>query len=195
MLKETVSSIWPVHHQSRRGSPHFQTDLSGSWCSNADRHLADAFGFVEYQSPSDLICIDLSEESEQPFVEGSSIEHDGYVQVPRSGPAMTEYNKRRRAALKELRRQKESAWSSWMKPVVKPGDIIGVLKDEGNLGHRILLVHRFWVKEDERSRHILFIPGDTNFKSLPKCGSERSFGSTVLRCMTAHQAITLMYVQ
>ncbi len=36
--------------------------------------------------------------------------------------------KRRRAALKEKKRQVENAWRDWEKPIVKPGDIVALLR-------------------------------------------------------------------
>ncbi len=87
--------------------------------------------------------------------------------------------KLRRQAPTERRRQLETAWLNWEKPVLKPGDFLVLLRpyarpstelctnanSEATLlttvdkTSRLCIVHRFWSENEERSRHAFWVHG------------------------------------
>ncbi len=56
----------------------------------------------------------------------------------------------------------EQAWLNWIKPVIKSGDLVCLLRPHQSQftsdGDRVLLIHRFWVENEERRRHAVLIP-------------------------------------
>ncbi len=92
----------------------------------------------------------------------------------------------RRAAIKERKRQMEAAWRDWVRPILKPGDFVTMVKpctpiDSGQPHHppslgpplstsdrasRLLLVNRFWVENEEISFLMFWESGSTDVEEL-----------------------------
>ncbi len=60
VIRGIVTSIWSVHHYSRKNIQEFRPEFEEP-CYPEDMMLAEAFGFVEYRSPSDIINVEMPE--------------------------------------------------------------------------------------------------------------------------------------
>ncbi len=100
-----------------------------------------------------------------------------------------ELKRRRKAALDLRKRKMKDAWRHYEKPVLKPSDVVALLapRPEGtgailtdcDRQSRVLLVNRFWVEQEERSMHVLFIPGGADLEhDTTGCGMERQSSGT-----------------
>ncbi len=180
-LQGTIQHIWTVHHRKRASTDGYII-LEEQELSERDQTIIQMFNFVEYTSPSDSVNIEVPELPVEEYIDPNEGIDDERVQRKASMTfEMTEAIKKRREALKERRRQMKSAWDGWEKPILKPGDILAMLRPScpEDFSHvseqtfscaipmltqfstdRILLIHRFWTESDERSRHILYIPGE-----------------------------------
>ncbi len=104
---------------------------------------------------------------------------------------MAEAAERRRPALRERKHRMEEAWQNWTKPFLKPGDIVSMLRPTFETdGHRqdlssfpdtvpcpqrltitdknsrVLVVYRYWTEQEERGRHLIWIPGGATIDYL-----------------------------
>ncbi len=172
-------------------------DLQLPNLSQRDYAIVQRFHFVEYSSSSDSVDIEVPDilQNEE---EDADVAQESSGTKKTVSPEMTEALKRRRAALKERRMQIKRAWEGWENPVLKPGDIVTMLRPiltddfcgehvHGTLSFtlsfsyrnsRILIVHRFGTENDERNLHLVWIPGDTPLRRFSnQNGAENSFPS------------------
>ncbi len=177
-----VTKVWTVHHRSRKQMPDFMQSCDlGVLCR--DRSLFHALNFVQYCSPSDSVHIPIPD-----IPESNEIQHadfspalDAFAEAqPRHKkkrvlPEMSAALKARRAALKKRKLETEKAWQNWTKPLLKPGDIVVMIRlcltseldsvsspqNHADESSRVCIVFRFWAEHEERRRHIFWISGET----------------------------------
>lgn len=84
--------------------------------------------------------------------------------------------------------QRAQKWSTWRKPVLKPGDVVALLRpsrrgeihgrhaneearqrgeDEPAAASRLCLVHRFWAENGEQDRHLFCLPENEHEPASP----------------------------
>ncbi len=135
--------------------------------------MVACLGHVDYRSPTDSVTVEIpdvsvEEDLEQDDSEIINLEARGRGRAKRKrlSREAQEAIEARRAAVKERTKQREVAWRNWVKPVLKPGDIVALFSpiQPGNREYldSLLLVHRFWIENDERSRHVFYIHEHVN---------------------------------
>ncbi len=186
-LEGVVTAIWTVHHQSRYSDYSFSAQGNDN-LPPRDSQIVKCLNFVQYKSPSDEVAIVVPP---LPLEESELVEQDQTSGKTRKrSPEWIQAMRIRRIALKKKQIETERVWSSWKKPLIKPGDTIALLKPqfqcngepssltvltEVDRDSRLCIVHRFWTEREERSRHLLFIDGGAE---LP------GFSSSEQRCDT-----------
>ncbi len=168
----TIVHVWTIHHELRRSDPRYQ-DSMVSHLPTRDREIGEALNWVSYKSPSDSVDIEV------PIIPEEETDDDGgimYGRKRRRTPGMSTAMKQRKAAIRDRKRQLEQLWSAWTKPLLKPGDVVALIRPlrsrsgstlltNADKDSRILLVYRFWIESDERVRHAIWIPGGVDLTS------------------------------
>ncbi len=182
-LRGVIVAIWEVHHNSRIGCSEFELSFAAD-VPERDRRFARFFGFVDYRSPPDMVTVDV------PEVPVESEDDDGLCNITERGSGQ---RKRRRAsnvraeairtrneAMRKRRQQAERAWSGYVKPVIKPGDVVAMVRPcvgsitELDSRARLFVVHRFWTEHEERARHVFWVEGHVDPPEFPQYGTQKS---------------------
>ncbi len=192
--KGKILAVWTVRHSNRKNEPDAHDSCIN--LSNRDEAIRKIFDFVSYTSPTDSVNVAIPNitltEEEDPDVDDGNEEQ----MIARKKSELKEARKLRREALKERRRQMQDAWSNWRKPVIKPGDVVALLCPHRNIDEagamltstdkqsRVLLISRHWTENEERSTHILWVPGRTDLESFLYSGIERRNSDVQSLCMS-----------
>ncbi len=172
-LRGKVLHIWTVHHSCRRDDPQFSTTIPGHLCRR-DVSVVNNLSYISYTSPSDSVDVPVPsvqmEDDTAHDDDGDGVNPERRNILP---PHITDAMRRRREALHARRVRMEDAWQRWTKPLIKPGDLVTLLKpidantasdietnSERPIADRMCLVHRFWTENEERGRHLFLIGQD-----------------------------------
>ncbi len=180
-LQGVIIHTWNVHHSKRVNDLQFEQKLSES-LSERDRRIVKTFSFVSYESPTDSVNIPIPEIPAEIEMELDDEEEqltgNGTYKKKRRSPEALAALKQRREALKRKKAKLDEAWRNWVKPFLKPGDVIAMLGPwndvqsdncsrtlltEVDRSCRLFVVTRFWTEQEERTRHMFWIDGGTNF--------------------------------
>ncbi len=204
-----VVDIWTVRHGKRAlGADEASFDgeedaLSG--LSVQDEHIRGLFDFVMYCSPSDSVTVEVPD-LHGDDQEDANQDRDG-ISMQRRMAELKRLRRMRKMAMDERRRQIELAWRNWEKPIIKPGDTVALLcpcigtgdgrprqqRDaalltSNDLLSRLLLVNRYWTEHEERSTHIVWIPGGVDLQS-ELLGLQKTIDA--FANIVAHHSLTL----
>ncbi len=160
MLQGVISHTWNVRHTSRCIDEEFKEHYSYS-VEQRDQEIAHLLRFSTYSSPNDLVTEEIPELPREETEESPSTLQDGSHSKKKKNWAMefAEAVKARRAAVRRRNLQRDQAWATWEKPLVKPGDFVVLLRPsisearycanallpKVDRDSRICIVHRFWV--------------------------------------------------
>ncbi len=139
-VRGIVLIFWKLHHFNRVSSPEF-TQMPQQQLSKRETSISKLFGHATYKSPSDSVNVtvtDLPHHTDPQQADGSDSD-DGYSTKRKKeiSPQMDEAAKRRREALQERKNRMGEAWQNGTKPVLKPGDIVSMLRPTfETAGHR-----------------------------------------------------------
>lgn len=165
-IKGEIIHIWTAHHEKRRADAEFFSRIPSTICER-DTNIILQLQHSSYTSPSDAVSVNIPELP----VEQDEVCHEaadstcvpGITQRRKTvSPGMREALNLRKKAQQEYRRQMEQAWLGWSKPLVKPGDLITLIRPahaSNDSTSRILIVCRFWTEREERGRHVFWLRG------------------------------------
>ncbi len=159
-----IIGFWTVFHSSqpRRDTRQFYSGNDTDFDAR-DAHIIDLLSRSSYTSPTDAVIVVV------PELPPSTIDSAHEDMIMRSSPMYTTAQRLSRTALRERARQSRLAWRDWRTSLIKPADIIDLLRPTGVQQEtcaswsdchsqlprrnqaRLCIVHRFWEKRKRKA--------------------------------------------
>ncbi len=170
VLRGSVRYIWTVYSSTRKGDQSFNREVPHHLHSREKQIIAHLL-FSNYRSPSDSIEVPEPD----PPQENSDSDNEHFEEAADGSSAggrtasrrMSEAMRTHRALRRQRQRRVEEAWAGWQKPLLKPGDVVALIapiscpdRSLPSSPARLCLVQRFWTEQEERNRHVFWIPAD-----------------------------------
>lgn len=103
------------------------------YLTQRDKDLIAQLQFSSYTSPIDSVQVEVPELPQEDNSDTED-EFDDLSAIPAGrkrkhiSPEMREAVRLRNIALRRQRKEMDLAWASWQKPLLKPGDLVAILK-------------------------------------------------------------------
>ncbi len=132
-FRGSIAHIWVVHHSKRKEAPDFEFMPVPALCQR-ENDIVRSLSFISYTSPSDVVTAEVPDLPSDHDEDGDIDDEFNAHEKPKkknTSPQMAEAIKKKRVALKERAEQVRNAWLDWKKPILKPSDVVALIRPSG----------------------------------------------------------------